>query len=50
MTVSPDDARHLTVTTLDELWNGGSADRAADQRANQRAVFRLDPANGLITL
>ncbi|MBW9213223.1 PD-(D/E)XK motif protein [Mumia sp. zg.B53] len=49
MTVSPDDARHLTVATLDELWNSGSP-MVLPIRGEPACRLRLDPKNRLITL
>lgn len=49
MTPSPDDARRLTVTTLDELWSGG-APIAIPLKGQPACELRLNPATGLITL
>lgn len=49
MTISPDDARHLTFTTLDELWDNG-APMVLPVRGEPMCRLQLDPKNGLITL
>ena len=49
MTTSPDDARHLTFTTLDELWNNG-APMALPIKGEPACRLQLDPKHGLITL
>jgi hypothetical protein len=49
MTVSPDDARHLTFTTLDELWNTG-APMVLPIKGDPACRLQLDPKNGLIAL
>lgn len=49
MTISPDDARHLTFTTLDELWDNG-APMILPIKGDPACQLQLDPKNGLITL
>lgn len=49
MTISPGDARHLTFTTLDELWNNG-APMVLPIKGEPACRLQLDPKNGLITL
>lgn len=49
MTNSPDDARHLTFTTLDELWNNG-APMVLPIQGEPACRLQLDPKNNLITL
>lgn len=49
MTNSPDDARHLTFATLDELWSTG-APMALPIRGEPACRLQIDPKNGLITL
>ena len=49
MTLSPDDARHLTVTTLDALWSNG-APIVIPLKGEPTCQMRLDPPTGLITL
>lgn len=49
MTNSPDDARHLTFTTLDELWNNG-APMVLPIQGEPACRLQLDPKNSLITL
>ncbi|MGH1564725.1 PD-(D/E)XK motif protein [Mumia sp. DW29H23] len=49
MTASPDDARHLTFTTLDQLWSSG-APMMLPIEGDPPCRLRLDPRNGLITL
>lgn len=49
MTVAPDDARHLTFTTLDELWGNG-APMVLPIKGEPSCRLQLDPKNGLITL
>jgi hypothetical protein len=49
MTVSPDDARHLTFTTLDELWDNG-APMVLPIKGEPRCRLLLDPKVGLISL
>lgn len=49
MTISPDDARHLTFTTLDELWNNG-APMVLPIKGDPACRLQLDPKSGLITL
>lgn len=49
MTTSPDDARHLTFTTLDELWGTG-APMVLPIKGEPACRLQLDPKNGLITL
>ncbi len=49
MTFSPDDARHLTFTTLDELWSNG-APMVLPIKGAPACRLQLDPKNGLITL
>ena len=49
MTTSPDDARHLTFTTLDELWSNG-APMVLPIKGEPACRLQLDPKNGLITL
>lgn len=49
MTVSAADARHLTFTTLDELWNNG-APLELPIKGDPVCRLQLDPKNGLITL
>lgn len=49
MTISPDDARHLTFSTLDELWNNG-APMVLPIKGEPACRLQLDPKNGLITL
>lgn len=46
---APDDARHLTFTTLDELWNNG-APMVLPIKGEPGCRLQLDPKNGLITL
>lgn len=45
----PDDARHLTFTTLDELWNNG-APMVLPIKGDPGCRLHLDPKNRLITL
>ena len=49
MTASPDDARHLTFTTLDELWNN-AAPMVLPIKGEPECRLQLDPKHGLITL
>jgi hypothetical protein len=49
MTMSPDDARHLTFPTLDELWNNG-APIEIPIKGDPTCRLQLDPKNELITL
>lgn len=49
MTTSPEDARHLTFATLDELWSAG-APMVLPIKGEPRCRLQLDPKNGLITL
>lgn len=49
MTNSPDDARHLTFTTLDELWNNG-APMVLPIQGEPACRLQLDPKNSLIAL
>jgi len=49
MTATPDDARHLTFTTLDELWKNG-APMVLPIKGEPTCRLQLDPKNGLITL
>ena len=49
MTISPDDARHLTFTTLDELWNNG-APMVLPIQGKPACRLQLDPKNSIITL
>lgn len=49
MTISPDDARRLTFTTLDELWSTG-APMVLPIKGEPACRLQLDPKNGLITL
>lgn len=49
MTTSPDDARHLTFKTLDELWSTG-APMVLPIKGDPACRLQLDPKNGLITL
>lgn len=49
MTISPDDARHLTFTTLDDLWGNG-APMVLPIKGEPPCRLQLDPKNGLITL
>jgi hypothetical protein len=49
VTSSPDDARRLTVATLDELWSNG-APIALPLNGVPACELRLDPAAGEITL
>lgn len=49
MTISPDDARHLTFTTLDELWNTG-APMVLPIKGEPTCRLQLDPKSGLIAL
>jgi len=49
VTDSPDDARRLTVSTLDELWRGG-APIAIPLNGEPACELRLHPAGGLVTL
>lgn len=49
MTTTPDDARHLTFATLDELWSNG-APMVLPIKGEPSCRLQLDPKNGLITL
>jgi hypothetical protein len=49
MSESPEDARHLTLTTLDTLWNSGNPVVLPIQ-GDPACRLQLDPKNGLITL
>lgn len=49
MTSSPDDARRLTVTTLEDLWSSG-APIAIPLHGEPDCLLQLDPVAGLITL
>ncbi|SKF90424.1 Uncharacterised protein [Mycobacteroides abscessus subsp. bolletii] len=49
MTISPNDARHLTFTTLDELWCYG-APMVLPIKGEPVCRLQLDPKNSLITL
>ena len=49
MAASPDDARHLTFATLDELWNNG-APMVLPVKGDPSCRLQLDPKHGLITL
>jgi len=49
MTTSPDDARHLTFTTLDELWGTG-APMVLPIKGDPTCRLELDPKNSRITL
>lgn len=49
MTTSPEDARHLTFATLDELWSTG-APMVLPIKGEPSCRLQLDPKNGLITL
>jgi hypothetical protein len=49
MTISPDDARHLTFSTLDELWVNG-APIELPITGDPVCHLQLDPKNGLLTL
>lgn len=49
MTISPGDARHLTFSTLDELWNHG-APMMMPIKGQPACHLQLDPKNSLITL
>jgi hypothetical protein len=49
MTASPEDARHLTLATLDELWDSGSPIELPI-RGDPACWLQLDPDHGLITL
>ena len=49
MTTSPEDARHLTLATLNELWSAG-APMALPIKGEPACRLQLDPKNGLITL
>src|SRR5206468_1338296 len=49
MTVSPDDARHLTFVTLDALWKHG-APIEIPIKGEPACRLQLDPKSGLITL
>jgi hypothetical protein len=49
MTASPSDARHLTFTTLDELWNN-DAPLEIPIKGDPACWLQLDPKNGLVTL
>lgn len=49
MATSPDDARHLTFTTLDELWSAG-APMVLPIKGEPACRLQFDPKNGLITL
>lgn len=49
MTASPHDARHLTFTTLDELWNNG-APLVLPIKGEPGCRLQLDPKNGILTL
>ncbi|WP_239651265.1 PD-(D/E)XK motif protein [Mycobacterium sp. UM_Kg27] len=49
MTPSPDDARHLTLATLDELWDHG-APLVLPIKGEPGCRLQLDPKNGLLTL
>lgn len=49
MNESPDDARHLTFTTLDSLWSAGNP-VVLPVQGDPACRLELDPKNGLITL
>src|SRR4051794_39813796 len=49
MTTSPEDARHLTFATLDELWTTG-APMVLPIKGEPACRLQLDPKNGLINL
>jgi putative PD-(D/E)XK family protein DUF4420 len=49
MTAFPEDARHLTVTTLDELWGSGAA-LVVPLHGEPSCRLQLEPATGTITL
>lgn len=49
MTTAPDDARHLTFSTLDELWDAGTP-MVLPVQGEPACRLQLDPENGLITL
>ncbi|WP_205629613.1 PD-(D/E)XK motif protein [Jiangella muralis] len=49
MTVPPGDARHLTFTTLDELWNSRTP-MVLPIKGEPPCRLQLDPKNGFITL
>ena len=49
MMTTPDDARHLTFATLDELWSNG-APMVLPIKGEPSCRLQLDPKNGLITL
>lgn len=49
MTITPDDARHLTFTTLDELWSNG-APMVLPIKGEPSCRLQLDPKNRLFTL
>jgi hypothetical protein len=49
MLVSPDDARHLTFATLDELWDNGAA-MVLPIKGEPACRLQFDPKNGLLTL
>lgn len=49
MTVPPEDARHLSFTTLDELWDNG-APMALPINGTPTCRLQLDPKNAQITL
>ncbi|WP_212746944.1 PD-(D/E)XK motif protein [Sinomonas gamaensis] len=49
MTISPDDARHLTFSTLDELWDNG-APMVLPIKGKPACRLQLDPKNSVITL
>jgi hypothetical protein len=49
MTISPDDARHLTFKTLNELWANAAA-MVLPIKGDPACRLQFDPKNGLITL
>jgi Putative PD-(D/E)XK family member, (DUF4420) len=49
MSISPEDARHLTLTTLDELWNNG-APVELPIKGDPACWLQLDPGRALIAL
>lgn len=49
MTESPQDARHLTFSTLDALWSAG-APLVIPVQGSPACRLQLDPKNGIITL